>query len=156
MTESAIERDANFVPIQGDNALLVKKVMTFAGGTANDPGDYDGSGNPATLFTVTGDVLVRIFGVCSVNLVGAGATVEIGIAGNTAALIAQTVGENIDAGEIWVDNGPATVETVPSSLILAGGTDIIQTVATADVTAGVITYYCFFRPLSSGADVVAA
>jgi DNA repair exonuclease SbcCD ATPase subunit len=38
-------------------------------------------------------VLAEVFGVCQTDLAGATATVELGIAGNTAALIAQTEAE---------------------------------------------------------------
>lgn len=151
---SSFSRDANSVPITTDG-IIVSKGMTFAGGTANDPGDYDGTGNPATLFTITGDILANFFAVCGTSLVGSSATLEIGIAGNTAGLIAQTVAENIDAGEVWIDTGPATIEALPASQIITNGTDIIQTVATANITAGVLTYYCIWRPLSSDGNCVA-
>lgn len=152
---SSFSRDANGVPIT-TNGIVVSKSMTFAGGTTNDPGDYDGTGNPATLFTVTGDVLVRIFAVCSVNLAGAGATIEVGITGNTAGLIAQTTATDIDAGHVWIDTAPATIEALPAQQILTNGTDIIQTVATANITAGALTYYCLWTNLSSDGNVVAA
>ena len=148
-------RDANSVPIT-THGLITTKVMTLAGGTANDPGDYDGTGNPATLFTVTGDVLVRVFAVCSVDLVGSSATIEVGITDNTAGLIAQTTAEGIDIGEIWLDTATATIEALPSEKILYNGTDIIQTVGTANITAGVLTYYCLWVPLNSTGNIVAA
>jgi hypothetical protein len=152
---SSFSRDANGVPIW-TNGITVSKSMTLAGGTTNDPGDYDGTGNPATLFTVTGDVLVRIFAVCSVNLAGASATIEVGITGNTAGLIAQTTATDIDAGTVWIDTAPATVESLPAQQIMTNGTDIIQTVATANITAGALTYYCLWTPLSSDGNVVSA
>ncbi len=155
-TSTNLQRDASFAPIYGNHAFVTSKSMAFAGGTENDPGDYDGTGNPATLFTVTGTVLVTVFGVCSEDLVGNTATVEVGITGNTAALLAQTTATDIDNGEVWIDTAPATVEALPSTYILTGGTDIIQTVGTANITDGTITYYCLWRPLSSGASVVAA
>jgi hypothetical protein len=89
----------------------VDKVMTFAGATANDPGDYDGTGNPATLFNVSGTVRMRILAKCLVNLAGANATVEVGTALSTAGLIALTTATDIDANEIWHDATPdASVE----------------------------------------------
>lgn len=154
-----LRRDANRVPIQDKDGNMVYKSMTFAGGTANDPGDYDGTGNPATLFTVTGTVIVRLIAVCGVDLEGASATVEVGIAGSTAALIALTTATNIDKDEIWHDNSPdAAIEldSVSAAKILSAGQDIIQTVKTANITAGQITYYCLWRPISDGATVVAA
>ena len=153
--ESAFRRDANGVAIT-THGLIASKSMTLAGGTTNDPGDYDGTGNPASLFTVTGDVLVQLFAVCSVNLAGSSATIEAGISGNTAALIAQSTATDIDAGHVWIDATPGSVQGLPTAQILTGGTDIIQTVATANITAGALTYYCIWSPLSSDGNVVAA
>jgi len=152
---TVVGRDDNHTPIQGPYACIAKKSMTLAGGTTNDPGDYDGTGNPATLFTVTGDCLVTIFGIVNTNLVGA-ATIEVGIAENTAALIAQSTATDIDDGHIWIDATPGTVQLLPTASILNDGTDIIQTVGSADITAGQIDYYCFYQPLEAGASVVAA
>jgi hypothetical protein len=151
----AFIRDANNIPITTDG-LTVTKTMTFDGATENDPGDYNGTGNPATLFTVTGDVLVHIFGVCTTLLAGASATVEVGVSSGTALLLAQTTATDIDASEVWKDTAPALVETLPSSFIIPAGQDIIQTVATANITAGVITYYAIWRPLNSTGKIVAA
>lgn len=156
VTSANLDRDASHSPIGGLYGFLVSKTMAFAGGTTNDMGDYDGTGNPATIFTVTGDVVATIFGVCSENLAGANATLEVGIVGNTAALIAQTTATGIDNGQVWIDATTATVQGLPSAQVLTGGTDIIQTVATANITDGTITYYCFFRPLSSTGNVIAA
>ena len=144
----ALQRDANRVPIQGKYPFLVSKEVTFTAAGNGAVGNI-------TLFTVTGDVLVTIFAVCSTSLTGSG-TVEVGITGNTAGLIAQTTGTDIDAGEVWIDNAPATIEALPSAVILTNSTDIIQTVGSDTITAGVVTYYCLFRPLSSSATVVAA
>jgi len=153
---TSIGRDDNFVPIQGDRSLVEQKAMTLAGGTANDPGDFDGTGNPATLFTVTGDVVVSVFGICNVDLVGAGATIEVGVTSGTALLIAQTTATDIDVNEAWISATPALAGNVPSSNIIGNGQDIIQTVGTANITAGSITYYCYWQPLESSASVVAA
>lgn len=147
---SAFSRDANGVPITY-KGLIVTKSRAYDGGSGT------GAAGATTLFTVTGDVLVAVFGVCSEDLVSAGGgTVEIGISGNTAALIAQTTATGIDNGEVWVDNSPATVESYPTEKILTGGTDIIETIGTADVTDGTLTMYCVWIPLSSDGNVVAA
>jgi hypothetical protein len=131
--------------------------MTFAGGTTNDPGDYNGTGNPATLFTVTGDVLVYLVGVCQTTLVGA-ATLEVGVTDATPALLAQiTNATTLAINEGWVDATPTLAEAfTPAHHIIGGGLDIIQTVGTTDITDGKITYHCFWRPLSSDGLVVAA
>jgi len=147
--------DAQGRPIQDATyGQTVEKVMTFDGGTTNDPGDFNGTGNPATLFTVEGVVKMKIIGLCSTSLTGASATVEIGVTGATAALIAQTTGTDIDAGEIWHDASPdkkIELTSVMGENIVTS--DVIQTVATADVTAGVIKYFCMWYPLSSDANV---
>lgn len=133
------------------------KTVTFAGGTTNDIGDFDGTGNPATLFTVTGTVLVKLFAVCTVNLTGASATVEVGTALSTAGLLAQTTGTNIDANEIWHDNSPdASIELSSVLTEKVVNQDIIQTVATANVTAGALTYHCIWKPISADGNVEAA
>ena len=43
---------------------IATKTITFAGGTTNGIGDFDGTGNPATVFTVTGAVMAVVWGVC--------------------------------------------------------------------------------------------
>lgn len=155
----ALRRDGNNVPLQDKDGLMQSKTVTFAGGTTNDIGDYDGTGNPATLFTVTGDVVLRVIAICKASLAGASATLEVGFTGNTAALIAQTTATNIDINEIWHDSTPdalVELETVGAARIVSNGQDVIQTVATANITSGSIIYYCFWRPLSSDGLVEAA
>jgi hypothetical protein len=145
---SAFQRDANSVPIQS-LGLTVSKTITYDAATT-------GATGAATLFTVTGVVAVRLFGVGSVDLTSGGAaTLEAGIAGNTAALLAQTTATDIDAGEIWIDTSPATVELLPG-LSLISGTNIVQTIATTTVTGGTLAYYCVWVPISSDGNVVAA
>lgn len=130
----AYQRDANQVPITGLD-LIASKSITYAALTT-------GAVGATNLFTITGTVALRIFGVCSTLLDSDGAaTIEVGIAGATAGLIAQTTATNIDADEIWIDNAPAKIETLPSLSILKDQT-IIQTIATETIKAGVLTYYC--------------
>lgn len=146
----------NDVAIQPQWQIATKSV-TFAGGTTNAIGDFDGTGNPATLFTVTGDVMVVIWGVCSTDIAGANATIEVGVTGNTPALIAQTTGTDLDAGEVWRDATPALgAETLNDPIFIADGLDIILTVGTANATGGVIRFYCVWYPISATGAVVAA
>jgi len=113
-----------------------------------------------TIFTVTGDVLIQVFGLCQTLLnSGGAATVELGIAGNTAALIAQTTATDVDQYETWQDAGPeANPGNVATAMgawfVVANGADIIMTVATADLTAGVVDFHAFWRPLSTDGAVV--
>ncbi len=133
----------------------------FLGGTSNARGDKDGTKAVLPLFTVTGVVLVRIFGVCTVDLVGSG-TIEVGVAGNTAALIAQMAdATTIDAGEIWNDATPPLgvdlLANVLGPYIVAAGHNgtitIDEKVASADITAGNLDYYLMWRPISPDGNV---
>ncbi len=141
--------------------VVKSKPGAFIGGTSNARGDHDGTSDPTTLFTVTGDVLVRVFGVCTVSVAGAG-TIEVGVAGNTAGLIAQVVNaEDIDANDVWIDNsvaevGIAALTNIPAASVVVNGLDIIETIGTANLTAGEIYYVCMWRPLTPGSSVVAA
>ena len=124
--------------------------------------DDGGAQGAFTIYTVTGDVLMQVFGLCQVLLdSGGAATVELGIAGNTAALIAQTLATDVDAYETWQDNAPETnpgdVSTAFGSyFVVANGADVIFTVGTADLTAGDLDFHAFWRPLSTDGAVVAA
>jgi len=158
--DNSIPRDRNRVPMfDSDWAVIGKKSITFAGGTADAIGDHDGTGDPFDIFTVTGNVIARVWGVCTTDLVGASATLEVGITGDTAAVIAQTTGTDIDTGDLWYDASPdAGIEasSVLTENVIVNGADIIGTVGTANITAGVIDFYCAWYPLSSDGQVEAA
>lgn len=136
--------------------VAITEGAAFAGGTTNAHGDYDGTGNPATLFTVSGVVEARIFGVCNTLLVGSSATLEVGVTGNTAAIIAQSTAENIDANEIWLSTSPGLgAQALTANSTIISNLNVIETAGTANITAGQIDYYCIWRPLSDGATVTA-
>ena len=122
------------------------KTITFDGTTFGDVGTD-------TIATVTGRVLLLHQSAwCTTDLAGATATVELGTAGNTAELIAQTTATDIDAGDLWrsatpdVGAGPAIVNNVV-------GANIILTTATAAVTAGVIEFAFYWLPLSTNGNL---
>ena len=134
-----------------------EKLMTFAGGTTNDPGDFDGTGNPATLFTVTGTVFAKVIAVCETDLAGATATLIVGTAKDTDALLVSTTATDIDVDEIWHDATPDnSVEATTVAAEKIVNQNIIQTVGTANITSGAIRYICLWRPLSVNAQVSAA
>jgi len=89
--QRAYQIDANRNPII-NLGLTETKSITYSALTTGAVGATD-------LFTVTGVVNVRLFAVCSTSLTGSG-TIEAGIAGATASLIAQTTGTDIDENEI--------------------------------------------------------
>jgi hypothetical protein len=144
---AAMDQDANFRTIYSNEAFKLESTWTFVETTT-------GAVDTHTLFTVTGNCLVNVFGICDTNLAGA-ATFEVGVAGNTAGLIAQIADATaIDDGDIIVDATPAVgVEALPDPKILNDGTDIILTIGSAAITAGVIDFYCLWRPLSADANI---
>lgn len=157
MTNSLLKLDANGRPFQAMLPFLVKKTITFAGGTTNAIGDHDGTGDPFTIFNVTGDVLAIVLGICKTDLVGA-ATLSVGVTGNTASLLAQIADTTtFDADMVWQDASPTYSEQLATSPdVIAGGRDIIGTVGAANITAGVIDFYCFYMPLSDDGVVAPA
>lgn len=144
---AAQQRDANYRTITNNEAFVLSSTWTFAAATTGAVGAH-------TLFTVTGDVLVNVFAVCSTDVTGSG-TGEVGVTGNTAALIAQTTGTAIDAGEVWQNNTPTTGigAALGNAKPVTNGLDVILTIGTDTFTAGVVTFYCLYRPLSTGASV---
>jgi hypothetical protein len=126
--------------------------------------DFDvdtGAAGTYAMFTVTGTVLVEVFGVCQTSLTtgGGAATIELGITGNTAALIAQTLATGLDQYMTWQDAtpeaNPSAVDLTARSFSITNGADINLKITTADLTAGVIDFYCFWTPLSTNGNVVA-
>ena len=156
-TERLVPTDGNGNIADGDWSFVLKAAPSaFDGGTTDARGDLAGALDPLTLFTVTGEVRVRVFGVCSVDLTGATATLEVGTAANTAGLIAQTTATDIDAGELWHDTTPDSdieLETVAPARLIVGGADIIETPGTANVDSGQIHYICAWYPVSPDGDV---
>lgn len=146
MTSQIFQRDGNYVPITA-LGLTANKVITYSALTT-------GAVGATTLFTVTGVVAVRLFAVVSgADLTGTG-TIEAGIAGNTASLLAQVSATDLDVGEFWTDSVPSTVEALPAMQLVEA--NIIQTIATNTVTAGTLTYYCLWLPVTADGDVTAA
>jgi len=130
-------------------SALVTKALTFSNDAAG----------ALSLFTVTGDVIVRIVPICKVNVASiAEANVELGVSADTDAMIASTLASDLAAHEIWNDASPTSpVETEGTSrdYIISNGDDVILTLD-AQVDTGAITFYCYWTPLSSDGAVVAA
>ena len=157
------------LPVDGDGNVYIspewgyrsQKIITFIGGTVNAIGDHDGTADPTTIFVVTGDVEIRVHAVTTTNLVGA-ATIELGMTGDTAAILPQVSdATTMDEHEIWhmtdgtVDSGLEAI-TVSPKKILSNGQDMIMTLASANITAGVLRFVCHWYPVSDGAKVVAS
>lgn len=156
----SILRDANrqMYTTMDAFSIAVCKPGTFSG-TINARGDFDGTGMPFTLFNVTGDVLVRIYGVGVVTLVSAGGgSLSVGVTANTGLLIASTTATSIAANVVWLSASPAIGFALSSlgTFIVPSGLNIIETIGTADITAGSLNYICLWRPLSPGSSLVSA
>ena len=133
---------------------LVRKTAAFtAGAGTGDIGTF-------ALFTVTGTVKFSIIATCSETLVGA-ATLECGITGDTAGIIAQIADATaLAAGEIWFDATPTTsIDTVANaelSYVLGNGQDIFLTIGAANITDGTIDFNIVWWPLNATGSIVAA
>jgi len=131
-----------------DNAT--ESEVTFVAGTT-------GAIGTTKIADVTGAVAVQLFAVCSTNLAGASATIEVGTATNTAGLIAQTTATDIDANEIWHDASPdATIELTSIATQKIVTEDINYKIATAAISAGVVTFYIRWSPISSDGNLTLA
>jgi hypothetical protein len=141
----------NFLPT--GRLLRATKTITFTGAA-----NLGAVGN-VPLFTVTGEVLVLyIAGFCSVDLVGATATLALGVTGSTALFIAATTATDVDAGDIWVDTAPdPNGVALPAALKEIEITDnIVGTVAVADITGGAVRVDAWWLPMSANGNVVPA
>jgi len=126
-------------------------------------GDLTAFGTSLNLFTVTGDVLVRVGASVDVAVTSTSGTttLEVGIAGNTAALCVQDAVDNtaFAIGDSWSLISAADINGAQMAdewLLIGNGVDIILTGSVDDITAGDIDFYCQFIPLSADGAVVAA
>lgn len=139
------------------NGFVASKTVTYTNST-NANGDFDGTGNPQNLFTVTGQVLVAVIGICSTSLAGASATIAVGNSTTAGRYLPQQTATNITAGKTWDITGLVSAGTAPNrtpNQAALNTENIIATVGTADISAGVITFYAYWIPLASGATLVA-
>lgn len=132
----------------------------FTGATNGTRGDKDSAGGTAfPLFYTAGEVKVIVYGVSTVTPVGAG-TLEVGITGNTALVIAQIAdATGLTAGKVYVGatakTGGFTAADLPAATYLTNGQTILEKAGTADITAGNIYYVCLWLPLSKNGNVKA-
>lgn len=128
---------------------VITKTITFTG--ASGLGQF---GTAVPLFTVSGDVLItRIAARCTTNLAGASATISVGTAGTVAGLIALTTATGLTTtNKWWADATPAPMKSLAAlnqNAVLSD--NIIINPLTANVTGGVLVFYCEYVPLSAGA-----
>ena len=161
MGKGRFQRDANHVPIVTDG-LITKKTITFVGGITDGWGDDGGALDGAAIFTVTGLVRARAFGICTVNLAGTG-THAVGVATATTIYLPTEAAVDINAGDYVINNATTTAFPILGAESDAAGNfpeyalngqDIIMTIANANnITSGVIDYYCIWVPWSTDGNV---
>jgi len=136
----------------GLGAIVTEQGVTFAALTT-------GAVTSKRLFTVTGTVLATVIAVCDTNVAGTG-TLEVGVSGDTACIIAQTTGTDIDAYDVWTAAAPATRHVITSDTIppvyILNDRHIQYTVGTGTLTGGAMKFYCLWEPISEDGDVAAA
>jgi len=150
--------DLQYSNLRYDGWRQSQKSITFNGAVSGAIGDFS-IGSPFNIFTVTGDVIVKVLGICTTVVSGAAATISVGVTGTTSGIINTTTADNINANDIWHDTSPDTgieLSSVISENIIANGLDIIGTVATANVSSGVVKFDCLWKPLSDDGLVVSA
>jgi hypothetical protein len=161
---SAFRRDANRVPVTTDG-IPTKKTITFLGGTTDAWGDDEGALDGGVMFTVTGAVRIRMFGICTTDLAGSG-NHSVGITGAVTIFLPTEAAVDINVDDLVVNNATTAdyfifgdeaeaADNFPEYLL--NGNDIIMTITGgANITSGVIDYYCIWTPFSSDGNVVDA
>jgi len=132
------------------------KTITFTGAA-----NLGQAGTNATIFTVTGQVLVvAISTFCTTNLAEAAptSTVALGVVNATGLFVNATSATTINVGEFWHGTTPvANGEALPAAVKdIAITQDIVIASAAQNTTAGVLEIYCYWMPLSAGSILLAA
>src|SRR3990167_3437813 len=99
----SMDRDANSQVLTGDYPFRTKRTITFAGATADAWGNDGGALDGAAIFTVSGVVRARVFGICTTNLAGSG-THAVGIAGDTTIYLPTEAALDINSGDFVANN----------------------------------------------------
>lgn len=137
----------------GTNSIpyFASKSVTFNSGAGT------GAIGAVPWFTISGQVLiVSINGIVTTNLAGATATLALGVTGSTALFIAATTATTLlTTARIWMSatataNGLAVPAACQNIVIEQ---NIIGTVGTAAISAGVMRLDVLWRPLSAGATL---
>ena len=131
-------------PFPARIAKVFRKTITFTGAASA------GAVGTVAVATTTGSVLITAGGVlCTTLLTSAGGgTLTLGTASNADGLIGLTTATAIDASEWWQDSTPeAQISPAIVNQLVTG--NIILTVGTADITAGVLEFCFYYLPFSS-------
>lgn len=143
-------------------SVFQPRVTTFTKADVTAVTAWTTGNSPLTIFTVTGDVLLTCWGAVTTAMTSTGAngTLALGFSGGTGDLIAATTVDGTilhTAKFIWASNAGAKLSyPLPgtSSWYAVSGSNVILTVATNSMSAGGMTIYCAWIPISAGATVV--
>lgn len=149
------------------NTINVDAINVGGGGLVTHEYNFATDGHvcgSASLFTISGDVRVKLLAVCTTNLAGggAGSQVTLGFNGALTNLIGQTTATGIDLGEQWTSSTLANniaVNTLAAGIfdrVVTGYTAIKLAITSASTSTGKIMFYCWWEPIETGATVVAA
>lgn len=119
--------------------------------------------SPITLWTVTGTILARCYGVVGgtqVNSTGGTGTLAVGVATATGVLIPASTANgttNFVANAAWVDASPTVLGEILAATqnpftVITG--NILLTIATNSMTAGAVQLFLDWIPVTAGATVV--
>lgn len=141
----------------GENgSSIVTSAVTFTAGAHE-------SGTGVTLFTVTGDVMARCYGHVTTTMesdIGNNGAISLGTEDNVAILLPVVVADQtLMVAEDVLANGTGgvqsdVVENSGAYVFIANGENIEMDFTVEDMTAGVITYYCEWYPVTSNGNVV--
>jgi hypothetical protein len=143
--------------LQANSLRLVRKTVTFTAAA------YE-INTAVAVFTVTGDVAVRVCGRVTTAVeadAGADGTISLGVEDNVAILAPVVICNetNFAAGDIWADATTTkeadVMENGGNLVVIGNGEDIEINVLVEDITAGVMQLYCEWKPLSTDGSVVA-
>ncbi len=115
-----------------------------------------GAVGTVAIATVTGEVLItHLTARCVTTIVTTTAgEIELGVASNTAELIAQIADAgDLIATEYWNDATPTQVNASDAIVDKVVAANIILTVGTSPMTAGVIDFSMFWLPLSADGNL---
>lgn len=147
--------DPNYISYDAPRILIeTTSAMTNANG-------YAAADDPA-IFTVTGSILARVFAIVGTAVTSTSAdTLELGVAGDTACLLVQADADGVAfaQNDCWtLDQEPDTPSAVLTTdwVVIPNSLDIALTINDHDLTAGVVTFYLMWIPLSPDAAVVGA
>lgn len=128
----------------GYDGYLLSKTVTMDGSLSYN------------LFTVSGLVYIYLFALVGSDVTDVGDNVTVGIPSLTNRFMTAITATSLDAGEVWI-SGTSTLGygPIPANYWRIIHENILM-YSTVNVIGGQITFYCFWKPISSGATVTVA